>query len=180
MEPVRKKIVTQEIKYWRDSNLLPAHYCDFLLNLYTEGETTRKRMLFHWQDGLKPVLLLAAVLICLLFTVIVIYFTDFSIGMQTVLVTIFTIAVCSFIKPMWQSSVLMAQLFFVNCDFYAIIGMHQSRFVFIRASKKSISFSNAARCFRLPRDRNQVENEAVSLGGNRRICCHRLFFGYIK
>lgn len=34
----KKKVIVQEILYWRSSKLLPEHYCQFLLNLYQEGE----------------------------------------------------------------------------------------------------------------------------------------------
>ncbi|GAA0362701.1 hypothetical protein [Bacillus horti] len=33
----KTKVVIQEIKYWKKNKLLPEHYCDFLLALYTEG-----------------------------------------------------------------------------------------------------------------------------------------------
>jgi hypothetical protein len=34
----RKRIIIAEIENWRRNNLLPEHYCIFLLNLYTEGD----------------------------------------------------------------------------------------------------------------------------------------------
>lgn len=34
----KKKIIIQEIRYWQKNQLLPEHYCLFLLNLYQEGE----------------------------------------------------------------------------------------------------------------------------------------------
>ncbi|MGZ4030599.1 MAG: hypothetical protein ACXVDJ_00340 [Tumebacillaceae bacterium] len=39
MNQEQKKIIVQEINHWRNSKLLPAEYCDFLLNLYMEGES---------------------------------------------------------------------------------------------------------------------------------------------
>lgn len=38
----RKAIIIKEIYYWKEHNLLPAVYCDFLLALYTNGQHTRK------------------------------------------------------------------------------------------------------------------------------------------
>lgn len=38
MNEQRKKIIISEIKHWRQSKLLPAHYCDFLITLYAQGE----------------------------------------------------------------------------------------------------------------------------------------------
>ena len=34
----RKQIILNEIKFWKQNKLLPEHYCDFLMTLYTEGE----------------------------------------------------------------------------------------------------------------------------------------------
>jgi hypothetical protein len=42
MDAEKKKVVVQEIEQWRRSKLLPEHYCDFLLNLYQEGEAERQ------------------------------------------------------------------------------------------------------------------------------------------
>ncbi|SEN55813.1 hypothetical protein SAMN04488134_101355 [Amphibacillus marinus] len=37
MDKQRKITIINEIHYWRENRLLPSHYCDFLLALYTEG-----------------------------------------------------------------------------------------------------------------------------------------------
>lgn len=37
MEQERKETIIHEIKYWKENQLIPSHYCDFLLALYTEG-----------------------------------------------------------------------------------------------------------------------------------------------
>ena len=34
---VRKQIIINEIIYWKKNRMLPEHYCDFLLALYTKG-----------------------------------------------------------------------------------------------------------------------------------------------
>lgn len=38
MDKQRKNIILKEIKYWKETNLLPTKYCDYLIALYTEGE----------------------------------------------------------------------------------------------------------------------------------------------
>lgn len=38
MHEKRKQIIVSEIKYWKQNNLLPSHYCDFLITLYAKGE----------------------------------------------------------------------------------------------------------------------------------------------
>ncbi|MDB5083883.1 MAG: hypothetical protein JWN30_769 [Bacilli bacterium] len=35
----RREIILAEIEYWKKNRLLPAAYCDFLVNLYTEGKS---------------------------------------------------------------------------------------------------------------------------------------------
>ncbi|WP_417899558.1 hypothetical protein ABN702_04385 [Bacillus haimaensis] len=81
MNRQRKDTIIQEIHYWKDSRLLPEHYCDYLLALYTEGEGSNKQAkvpkknLFH---------LSLAFLIPLFvpITFLVIYFTELSIDLQ--------------------------------------------------------------------------------------------------
>lgn len=38
MSVQRKKIIIAEVNYWKQNKLLPEHYCDFLIALYSEGE----------------------------------------------------------------------------------------------------------------------------------------------
>lgn len=37
MANAKKKIILNEILFWKQNKLLPEHYCDFLMTLYTEG-----------------------------------------------------------------------------------------------------------------------------------------------
>ena len=34
----RKDLIVNEIQLWKQANMLPEHYCDYLLALYTEGD----------------------------------------------------------------------------------------------------------------------------------------------
>ncbi|MFD1781265.1 hypothetical protein ACFSFW_21640 [Fredinandcohnia salidurans] len=90
MNQDRKKIIINEILYWRKNKLLPEAYCNFLLSLYTEGEgiestketTLTKKTPFVSIIGiglLLPVLLLVT------------YFTEISTILQMVLNFIFLI-----------------------------------------------------------------------------------------
>jgi hypothetical protein len=36
----RKQIIVNEITFWKQNKLLPEHYCDFLIALYAQGEST--------------------------------------------------------------------------------------------------------------------------------------------
>lgn len=83
MEQERKDIIIREIKYWREHSLLPEHFCDFLLTLYTEGDEmndpTSGTSKF---SNLKAMYALMGVHLLLALSVVVIYFTDFSFLMQ--------------------------------------------------------------------------------------------------
>lgn len=37
MSNQKKQIIMNEIKFWKQNKLLPEHYCDFLMTLYSEG-----------------------------------------------------------------------------------------------------------------------------------------------
>lgn len=49
MSNPRKKIILNEIHFWRESKLLPEHYCDFLATLYTEGQYDDQEEVSHKQ-----------------------------------------------------------------------------------------------------------------------------------
>jgi hypothetical protein len=38
----RKSIIVNEIRFWKQNQMLPEHYCDFLLALYEQGEHSKK------------------------------------------------------------------------------------------------------------------------------------------
>lgn len=95
MDKKRKETIIKEIQYWKTSKLLPDHYCDFLLTLYTEGEQTtdtEKKDVspFISRQSLLPFVMVQAMF---LLVVLVIYFTDFSSVMQISIGIIFTIAI---------------------------------------------------------------------------------------
>ncbi|MBL0388335.1 hypothetical protein JJB07_17155 [Tumebacillus sp. ITR2] len=94
MNQQQKHVILQEIKHWRTSKLLPAEYCDFLMNLYGEGESfsdeqTESKQGFvsgRLSDSLNRVLIgLAVLLVCL---VVVFNFTWFPMPMQIGILTI--------------------------------------------------------------------------------------------
>ncbi|WP_226677320.1 hypothetical protein [Mesobacillus jeotgali] len=94
MDDHRRKIITNEIKYWKQNRLLPEHYCDFLLNLYTEGsseaDSTRKKR----PSGTKGII--GFILVGLLsLSVFLFYFTELSLFLQTALIIFFGITTLS-------------------------------------------------------------------------------------
>ncbi|TFD92317.1 hypothetical protein [Jeotgalibacillus sp. R-1-5s-1] len=88
MNEQRKKIILNEINYWKDRNLLPSHYCDFLINLYSSGEDAEpeksKSILQKRRITLNSVNIFVLLFTAILF--IVFYFTELSIILQTALI----------------------------------------------------------------------------------------------
>lgn len=93
MEKSNKQTILKEIDAWRKSRLLPTEYCDFLSNLYTEGESVKlqadrsrwKPSSIEWKQ-----LLLALISAAVVF-LLVLHFTSFPNWMQIGLLIISTI-----------------------------------------------------------------------------------------
>ncbi|GGN66146.1 MULTISPECIES: hypothetical protein [Oceanobacillus] len=104
MEHERKITIINEIEYWKQHKLLPEHYCDFLLALYTEGEeattieqqrkgTSFTKVVERFQIALLYLLLP--------FSFIVIYFTEFHVNLQLVILFLllsYSVAVAIYYK----------------------------------------------------------------------------------
>lgn len=95
MNRQRRETIIQEIEYWKRSRLLPEHYCDYLLALYTEGDARSHGR--RWRSSLAAGL-------CLLLpaAALVIYFTELSFVLQTLLFALF-LAACLFFCWRWRN-----------------------------------------------------------------------------
>ena len=84
MNQERKEIIIKEIKYWKQTRLLPEQYCNFLLTLYSEGEEEHIKVEEESRSilNVKSMLTFFFVQFLLLFIVVVIYFTDFPFLLQ--------------------------------------------------------------------------------------------------
>jgi hypothetical protein len=78
MDENRKQIIIKEITHWKKSHLLPEHYCDFLLALYTEGNGLQEKNNVFERKYLLFFLLFIPVIMFLL------YFTELSLILQMV------------------------------------------------------------------------------------------------
>ncbi|MCA1054866.1 hypothetical protein LCM10_07680 [Rossellomorea aquimaris] len=86
----RQAVIIDEIKFWKKHNMLPEHYCDYLLTLYTKGEeepahsASQRKM----NELSMMIVFLAAIISISLF---VIYFTELSVVLQTAILTGFVV-----------------------------------------------------------------------------------------
>lgn len=89
MDEMRKKIILNEIHYWKDTRILPEQYCNYLLALYSEGEeeeiTSVKR---------KPIISSIFIALIIVGALIVNYFTENHAAMQ---ITIYLFLICSLV-----------------------------------------------------------------------------------
>src|SRR5699024_12207133 len=79
----RSKIIIREIHYWKEHNLLPEVYCDFLLALYTQGERKVQKI--------SPLLIFNTILLLPLIPIslVVIYHTEIHPILQIGILTLF-------------------------------------------------------------------------------------------
>ncbi len=95
MDPVKRQTILSEIERWRNSKLLPEHYCDFLMNLYIdEQDAVKGKVARHSSSAStrrniwKSFLILGVIS---LFLVCSLYFTSFHPVMQ-IGISLFVIA----------------------------------------------------------------------------------------
>jgi len=142
MNEKRRDIIVREIEYWKRSRLLPEHYCDYLLALYTEGEVpssapSRKRR--------APAFLL--LLFCLLLPagVLVIYFTEFSFVLQMLLLAFF-VGICLIGIWRWRKEALV-HLPLISGAFLLFLAMVRMSDYYFPESKLVLSVVVFSNCF---------------------------------
>ncbi|ASS76071.1 hypothetical protein CIG75_14645 [Tumebacillus algifaecis] len=106
MNQDQKKLMIQEIKKWKESRLIPTEYCDFLLNLYAEGDSfshdqqvkskqvNNKQESSNWKTSLNSGVLGKVLLVIvgvLLFLIFALNFTLFPEPMQIAVLLLGTI-----------------------------------------------------------------------------------------
>jgi len=89
MEDNRKTVIIQEILYWKQNKMLPEHYCDYLLTLYTEGNRIEEEKLPRQKE--KHYISSAIFLLFIPITVGFLYFTELSFILQMAISLIFLI-----------------------------------------------------------------------------------------
>ncbi|MFJ5621414.1 hypothetical protein ACIQD3_01530 [Peribacillus loiseleuriae] len=82
MNETRKKVIIQEIIYWKRNRLLPEQYCNYLLVLYSGGEEVKPTNSTRTTSRKKANYLYGIVVLLLLFTLFLNYFTQFADGLQ--------------------------------------------------------------------------------------------------
>lgn len=106
MNETRKKIIVNEIMNWRKNRMLPEHYCDFLLALYTEGnepENMREPAAIkkiHWKNHYLFLMLIPLALF-------LIHFTELSITLQMAFSILFVLTGIIFTFYFFRKGILL-------------------------------------------------------------------------
>ncbi|SDQ49289.1 hypothetical protein [Virgibacillus salinus] len=104
MSDRRIATVVEEIHYWKEHNLLPDVYCDFLLAIYTNGEGVGEENTGKNRINIVKAIQLTLLSLLLPFAFLVIYFTEFPASLQVS--TLFLFVTYSY----WMSRVYSQKL----------------------------------------------------------------------
>lgn len=102
----RKKIILNEILFWKQNKLLPEHYCDFLAALYTEGADPEElEPVQHPKQAVLPtekrkMILLIVGLCIVIIAMLAIYFTITSLTL--ILTIVVGISACILFIIAWN------------------------------------------------------------------------------
>lgn len=123
----KKKIIVNEIEYWKKNQLLPEHYCNFLLRLYLEEEDVINSK--APQGKKKNSLIFTSIISFIIFSALVLYFSDFSNQMQMSFLLFLTIFLYLFSVLLHKKEKSYAHLLFsLSC---LLMFIAASRFIFL-------------------------------------------------
>ncbi|MGE6259040.1 hypothetical protein ACQKCU_14210 [Heyndrickxia sporothermodurans] len=132
MNSSRKEVIIKEILYWKDHKMLPEHYCDYLLALYSEGELENSNKAFEKSKNGRNKLITYLFLISLLIIVslFVIYFTEFAFILQTMILTSFVVFLV-FLGFYYIRKELWYSLFFIGAALlFLLLSVHLVNHIF--------------------------------------------------
>ncbi|WP_203246890.1 hypothetical protein [Sporosarcina beigongshangi] len=134
MNQQRKRIIISEIKYWKHNRLLPAHYCDFLITLYAQGEEGNKQevkvsesIIVKEKKKLNRIILLL-VLVSLVVSGSMFIFTHYPAETMTVAAIIVTVFLLSTLRKKVNQS--LAPFIYIIVSFMLLFMSLKLWFVF--------------------------------------------------
>ncbi|MBS4199696.1 hypothetical protein KHA93_08510 [Bacillus sp. FJAT-49732] len=138
MDDKRKKIILKEITFWKQNNMLPEHYCNYLIALYTEGEEQLQDKVIKRKFHLNIDIFFSMLFLFMIGIAIVItYITDVSFGMQTLFLTffVFVLILSIFIFRKMKKSKL---LIFITGAFIFLLYTVQINDTYFSSNRKSL------------------------------------------
>ncbi len=113
MEEQKRKIIEHEIRFWKESRLLPEQYCDYLLAFYADHDRENEQ---RKKGSLSFFLLLGPFFVSALF---VNYFTEISPLMQ-ILFFVFGLGICVIVKFRKKRKAPFAAAMAVSCIIFLL------------------------------------------------------------
>ena len=129
MDKNRKEIIVKEIEYWEENRMLPAHYCQYLLTLYTEGKGKE-----NFKKHIKPpgILVLAIVFFVFAFIIsLLIHVLNWSVYTKgAVIFGIYTLlmALIVYIRKKTEWYVFYLALYNIGLFFSLLIFLYEMNF----------------------------------------------------
>ncbi|MBS4194709.1 hypothetical protein [Lederbergia citri] len=138
MDDKRKNIILKEISFWKQNNMLPEHYCNYLMALYTEGQEELQAKVEKRKIHFNMEIFFSLLYLALIGTMIVItYITDVSFTMQTLFLSIsLCILIISFF--IFRKKNKSRLLIFITGAFLFLLYTIQINDSFFSASEKSL------------------------------------------
>ncbi|EMT47117.1 hypothetical protein [Anoxybacillus flavithermus] len=146
MEQKRKEIIINEIKYWKQTRLLPEQYCDFLLALYTEGNRDDIEQPTRQVPTWAVRVTVAMIGICLPLALLVIYFTELSFVLQTLILSLFVIICFIAVRFFVQNKMLTHMALIVGALSLLLLSIRVSDFYF-SGSTNALAVAVMFNCF---------------------------------
>lgn len=148
MEANRKKVIISEINFWKQNNMLPEHYCDYLLTLYTGGENdeqikSQSSKASTWITD--DLFFHSSFLLIIILSLVVTYFTHFSFSLQTVvLVTFYIYLFASFVY--YKKKQKNKLIIYITTAFLLLLNMVQINETFFQSEMSNLYFLLLINC----------------------------------
>ncbi|WP_088041772.1 hypothetical protein [Bacillus sp. EAC] len=169
MDAQRKQIILKEINFWKENRMLPEQYCNYLLSIYSEGESKDNSNKFGYHKlwallGVIPLFIIPLVTYLL-------YFTELSLNLQILifpiifLLLIISSVLLTYKKLIWRhfsyvviaiiclelivewvgsitnlSPIILGCILFANCLIWIVIGFLKKLTYFIYSGVSLIIF----------------------------------------
>lgn len=146
MEQKRKEIIINEIKYWKQTRLLPEQYCDFLLALYTEGNRDDVEQPTKQVPAWAIRVTMIMIGVFLPFALLVIYFTELSFVLQTLILSLFVIICFMIVRFFVQHKMLTHIALIVGALSLLLLSIRVSD-IFFSESTSALAITVICNCF---------------------------------
>lgn len=95
MKDEKKQVIIKEIHFWKDNRMLPEHYCNYLLTMYSQGEELPETALKKTGSSRFTVISLLASLFVIGISLFVLYFTELYPPLQMAILAFFVVLLIS-------------------------------------------------------------------------------------